>query len=297
LCPCCRRSSTKRPISDARAASQAQRAIEAPLALVKGAGDLATGVALSLHRAGFSVVMTELAQPIAIRLSVSFAQAIYEGSHEVEGIRGQRSDATGWPAVVKQGQVAIVVDPPAGILEHMSPAVVVDAIMAKRNRGTRRRDRSVVIALGPGFTAGAEVDAVIETERGHELGRIIREGEARVDTGVPGEIGGRSSDRVLRSPVDGRVSRAKDIGDMVQAGEVVMRVGDVPVRAPFDGCIRGLIHDGLTVASGMKIGDVDPRGQVRYTVTVSDKARAVGRAVLEAALTIGRERGLLHLAS
>lgn len=241
--------------------------------------------------------MTELEQPIAIRLSVSFAQAIYDGSHEVEGLRAQRSNGTGWPAVVKQGQVAVLVDPLASVLQRVTPTVVVDAIMAKRNSGTRRAEGSIVIALGPGFTAGAQVDAVVETERGHELGRIIREGQARADTGVPGEIGGRSSDRVLRSPADGRISRAKRIGDMVAAGEIMMLVGQVPVLAPFDGCIRGLIHDGLMVASGMKIADVDPRGQALYTATVSDKARAVGRAVLEAALTIGRERGLLRLAT
>ena len=239
--------------------------------------------------------MTELAQPVAIRLTVSFAQAIYEDSHEVDGVRARRSDKAGWPKVVRQGWVAVLVDPHASVLDHISPTVVVDAIMAKRNSGTRRRDGSIVIALGPGFTAGADADAVIETERGHELGRIIREGGAREDTGVPGEIGGRSSERVLRSPADGRVSSTKRIGNMVASGDVVMRVGEIPVLAPFDGCIRGLIHDGLTVSRGMKIGDVDPRGEARHAVTVSDKARAIGRAVLEAALMVGRELGLLRL--
>jgi len=177
----------------------------------------------------------------------------------------------------------------------MSPLVVVDAIMAKRNTGTTRRQHCAVIGLGPGLRAGDDVDAVIETERGHELGRIIREGTASQDSGVPGEIGGRGMERVLRAPADGTVVTMKVIGDLVKKGEPVTRVGEVMVAAPFDGCLRGLIHDGLFVRRGMKIGDVDPRGEVRYAATVSDKARALGRAVLEAALVIGREKGLLSL--
>ncbi len=265
------------------------------LALVKGAGDLATGVALSLHRAGFAVVMTELAQPIAIRLSVSFARAVYEGSCTVEGVRAEPVRVEEWPGVVAAGSVAVIVDPEARVLVRMSPVAIVDAIMAKRNLATRRREGSIVIGLGPGFHAGPDVDAVIETERGHELGRIIREGGAREDTGEPGEIGGRSADRVLRAPADGQVRTVKGIGDLVKAGEIIARVGDASVNAPFDGCLRGLIHDGLAVRRGMKIADVDPRAQARYASTVSDKARAVGRAVLEAILAIGRERGLLGL--
>ena len=152
-----------------------------------------------------------------------------------------------------------------------------------------------MIGLGPGFSAGADVDAVIETERGHELGRVIREGSAREDSGVPGEIGGRGAERVLRAPADGVVRTLKQIGVLVRKGDPVARVGETAVVAPFDGCLRGLIHDGLAVRRGMKIGDVDPRGETRYAATVSDKARAIGRAALEAALTICRERGLLRL--
>jgi xanthine dehydrogenase accessory factor len=239
--------------------------------------------------------MTELEQPSAIRLTVSFAQAVYDGSYSVEGVRAERSNAEGWKAIVARGCIAVLVDPAESVIAQMSPVLVVDAIMAKRDSGTRRREGSIVIALGPGFQAGADVDAVIETERGHELGRIIRDGRAAEDTGVPGEIGGRSAERVLRAPADGRVSNAKRIGDMVAAGEVITVVGEIPIIAPFDGCLRGLIHDGLTVRRGTKIGDVDPRSQARYTATVSDKARAIGRAALEAALMIGRERGLLRL--
>jgi xanthine dehydrogenase accessory factor len=175
--------------------------------------------------------------------------------------------------------------------------VIVDAIMAKSNLGTARVEGSVVIALGPGFVAGTEVDAVVETARGHELGRVIREGSARADTGAPGEIAGRSSERVLRAPHDGRVTLARNIGDLVAVGETVLRVGDTPVPAPFDGCLRGAISDQVLVTRGMKIGDVDPRGRPEFVHAVSDKARAVGRAALEAALAICRERGLLTLRS
>jgi len=237
--------------------------------------------------------MTELAQPVAIRRTVSFASAVYLGSHAVEGVQAELSDAAGWPAVVGAGRVAVLVDPRAAILPQAAPEAIVDAIMAKSNLGTARAAGSVVIALGPGFTAGRDADAVVETARGHELGRIIREGSARSNTGTPGEIDGKSSERVLRAPVDGRVTLLKRIGDIVEEGELILRVGDAPVIAPFGGCVRGLISEQVTVWRGMKIGDVDPRGQARFTVVVSDKARAVGRAALEAALVIGRERGLL----
>ncbi len=153
----------------------------------------------------------------------------------------------------------------------------------------------MVIALGPGFTAGRDVDAVIETARGHALGRIIREGSALADTGTPGEIGGKTAERVLRAPRDGRAIRARSIGDIVGKGEVVARVDGAPVIAPFDGCLRGLIHEEVIVRKGMKIGDVDPRGEASYAHAVSDKARAVGRAALEAALSIGRDRGIVRV--
>jgi xanthine dehydrogenase accessory factor len=262
---------------------------------VKGAGDLATGAALSLRAAGFEVIMTELPRPTAIRLTVSFAQAVYAGSHEVEGVRAVHATAESWPAVVASGNVAVVADPNCDILAHADAELVVDAIMAKSNTGTTRKEGAVVIALGPGFFAGRDADAVIETMRGHELGRIIREGCAAADTGTPGEIGGKTSDRVLRAPRDGKVTHTARIGDMVEKGQVVTRVEDQAVLAPFSGCLRGLISDTVRVHRGMKIGDVDPRGEARYVNEVSDKARAVGRAVLEAAVQIGRERGLFSL--
>jgi len=239
--------------------------------------------------------MTEIAQPTAIRLNVSFAKAIYDGSHSVEGVKAEHVSGNSWPGVASAGRVAVLVDPEPDALHGISPCLVVDAIMAKRNTGTHRRGNSIVIGLGPGFMAPGEVDAVIETQRGHELGRIIYEGPAQEDSGMPGEIGGRDAQRVLRAPADGSVVNLREIGSIVREGEPVARVGDLAVRAPFHGCLRGLIHDGLFVPKGLKIADVDPRGERKYASTVSDKARAVGRAVLEAALEIGRQRGLIEL--
>ena len=200
-----------------------------------------------------------------------------------------------WLAIVDGGNVAVLVDPAGAVLARAPAAVIVDAIMAKANTGTTRKSGAVVIALGPGFTAGADVDAVIETMRGHDLGRIIREGSASPNTGTPGDIGGRTSDRVLRAPRDGRVTHEKQIGEMVASGELVMRVQGQPVIAAIGGCLRGCISDKVLATAGMKIGDVDPRGEARFIHVVSDKARAVGRAALEAALAIGRERGILRV--
>jgi xanthine dehydrogenase accessory factor len=264
-------------------------------ALVKGAGDLASGVAVSLHRAGFRVVMTELDQPLAIRRGVCFAEAVYAGRMTVEGITAERTLPDDVERVTSLGRIAVVVDPGTVILARLCPDLLVDAVMAKRNLGTARGDAPLVIALGPGFRAGPDADAVIETERGHELGRVIREGAAREDTKVPGEIGGRTEERVLRAPAAGVVRALRAIGDAVAAGDVVLEVGGAAVRTPISGCLRGLAHDGVTAAAGMKVGDVDPRGDPRHAQIISDKARAVGRAVLEAALMIGRERGTLSL--
>lgn len=264
-------------------------------ALVRGAGDLATGVAISLHHAGFQVTMTELPEPTVIRRSVAFAEAVFRGSQTVEGVSAELATAESFLAVVRKGRIAVVADPEAKIRTSFQPDVVVDAILAKKNLGTTRNDAPIVIALGPGFRAGQDVDAVIETMRGHELGRVIFDGSAREDTGVPGEIGGRTRERVLKAPVAGRVFHARRIGDLVDEGEPLMRVEEVPVCAPFWGCLRGLIHDGITVPQGLKIGDLDPRGDSRYCEVVSDKARALGRAVLEAILILGREARLLQV--
>jgi len=239
--------------------------------------------------------MTEQAEPTVIRRTVSFAEAVFQGSQTVEGAVAELSRDDGVAGVLARGRIAVVVDPESEIRKSFAPDVVVDAILAKKNLGTTRSFAPVVIGLGPGFTAGSDVHAVIETMRGHELGRVLYEGSARPDTGVPGEIQGRTSERVLKAPGPGRVVLLKRIGDLVRKGETVMTVGSVPVTAALDGCVRGLIHEGLYVSSGLKIGDIDPRGQDSYAATISDKARTLGRAVLEAVLVLGRDRGIFLL--
>jgi xanthine dehydrogenase accessory factor len=265
--------------------------INFPLVVIRGAGDLASGIALRLHRAGFPVLMTEVAAPLAVRRTVSFAQAVFDGVCRVEEVTGRRCAIADAAAVTAAGEVAVIVDPAGETLHQLRPPVVVDAIMAKRNLGTRRADAPLVIALGPGFTAGADCHAVIETERGHNLGRVIWQGSAAPNTGEPGELPGvgRRGSRVLRAPVAGHVIGRCAIGDRVAQGAAVAIVQDgqggvQSVVAPFAGVLRGLIHPHVAVTAGMKIGDLDPRADVAYCFTVSDKSLAIGGGVLEAIL-------------
>ena len=263
------------------------RPADRPLALVKGAGDLATGVALRLYRAGFSIVMTEVPCPTAVRRTVAFSEAVYEGQVTVEGVRATLAgDVDGVRRVVEGEEVAIIVDPETVILRDLRPLLLVDAIVAKRNLGTSVGDAPAVVALGPGFLAGRDAHAVIETCRGHTLGRVITEGEALPNTGVPGEIGGRSADRVLRSPGDGVLRSDLRIGARVRANDVVARVDDIPVRAPLDGVLRGLLRPGSQVTRGMKLGDIDPRASCDHCDLASDKALAIAGGVLEAACAL-----------
>jgi len=257
---------------------------EAPLALVKGAGDLATGVALRLHRAGFRVVMTELARPTVVRRTVAFAEAVYDGEAVVEDVRAVRTGhGDGIAPVLDRGEIPVLVDPEARVRTMLAPELVVDAIMAKRNTGTRIGDAPAVIALGPGFAAGVDVHAVVETMRGHSLGRVITEGAAVANTGVPGEVGGAAAERVLRAPRGGVFTGSSHIGDHVARGDVLGRVDDVEVAATLDGIVRGLLRSGLPVTRGYKLGDIDPRATPDHCHLVSDKALAVGGGVLEAA--------------
>jgi xanthine dehydrogenase accessory factor len=258
---------------------------EGTLVVIKGGGDLATGVAHRLHRVGMPVVVTELAQPTVIRRAVALASAVYEGQVELEGLvaRLVESDEE-IRAALAAGQVPVVVDPRADVITRLCPTVVVDAIMAKRNTGTRITDAPIVIGLGPGFTAGVDVHAVIETNRGHYLGRVILSGGAEPHTGVPGPTAGFSTERVLRAPCEGTFVGKRRIGDLVEAGDAVASVAEQPVLARISGVLRGLLADGLSVRAGMKVGDIDPRGVREHCFTVSDKARAIGGGVLEAIL-------------
>ena len=253
--------------------------------VVKGAGDLASGVILRLHRAGFRIVATELEQPTTVRRTVAFSEAVYSGETAVENVRARRiAHREEIPQTWSEDIIPVLVDPGSDIVRTLQPAIVVDAIMAKRNLGTHLRDAQVVIGLGPGFTAGVDVHAVVETNRGHYLGRVLWQGSAEPNTGVPGQINGQSTERLLRAPCSGVLQANKVIGDRVEAGEVVGGVGDKPVEAGISGVLRGMLHPGLPVYPGMKIGDVDPRATRAHCFTVSDKSLAVGGGVLEAAL-------------
>ncbi len=255
-----------------------------PRAMIKGAGDLATGVAVRLRRSGFAVVMTEVERPTVVRRTVAFAEAVYEGRVVVEGIEGVRAGDEGEvERALAREAIPVVVDPLALGLRRIDPLLLVDAIVAKRNLGTSISDAPAVVALGPGFVAGRDAHAVIETMRGHRLGRVIVAGEALPNTGVPGEVGGASSERVIRAPAVGVFCGALEIGDHVSVDEIVGYVGDVPVRSPLEGMLRGLLHSGLDVTTGFKLGDVDPRAGGEECHLVSDKAMAVAGGVLEAA--------------
>ncbi|WP_245695008.1 selenium-dependent molybdenum cofactor biosynthesis protein YqeB [Desulforhopalus singaporensis] len=253
----------------------------------KGAGEMASGVAVRLQRAGFRrIVMLELDAPVAVRRHVSFCEAVYDGSCMVEDIAGVVADS---PESMEKawgnGQVAVVVDPGWELLGKVGPDVVIDATLAKKNLGTTVDEAPLVVGLGPGFTAPIDVHRVIETNRGHDLGRIIAKGSAEPNTGIPGNIGGYTVERVLRAPADGKFSSLCTIGDQVKRGEGIGEVDGTIVVAPIDGVLRGLIRSGTAVKSGLKIGDIDPRGKVEYCRTVSEKSRAIGGAVLEAILS------------
>ena len=257
------------------------------LVLIKGAGDLASGVAVRLHRAGLRVVMTDLPRPTAIRRAVSFCRVISDGEAVVEDVRARFApDAKQAMKIAADGQIAVLADPEAGCLAALRPAVLVDAILAKRNTGTAITDAPAVVALGPGFTAGLDCHAVVETMRGHDLGRVYYRGHAAENTGVPGDIGGYTSQRILRAPCGGVFHTVVEIGTVVRAGEVIATVNGEPVAAAIGGVVRGILPDGTPVAAGMKSGDVDPRGVVESCYTVSDKARAIGGGVLEAVLKL-----------
>lgn len=266
------------------------------LVLVKGAGDLATGVAHRLFRCGFQVVMTEIAQPCVVRRSASFAEAIYEGVHEVEGVTSRRArNVAETVAILKRGEIPVLVDPGADCKHWLNPGAVVDAIMAKKNTGTRITDAPVVVGLGPGIVAGIDVHAVVETNRGHNLGRVIMDGCAEPNTGIPGGIDGFSTERLLKAPTDGVFLSCVDIGATVTAGDILGYIGNKPVKAGLTGVVRGLLKGGLKVSRGLKIGDIDPRGGTDHCYTISDKARAIAGGVLEVILWLGKDRGLLGL--
>lgn len=262
---------------------------------VKGGGDLGTGVAWRLHRCGFRVMVIEIPRPTVIRRAVAFASAVFEGVITVEDVLARLvQDNAGVRKCWSAGEVPVFVEPDEAALQRLSFDNVVDAVMAKKNTGTCLGDAPVVVALGPGFSPGVDCHAVVETNRGHNLGRVLLAGTAEPDTGVPGTVGQESKRRVLRAPAQGIIRAMVTIGDRVQTGDTVALVDGEPVRSHLDGVVRGLLHDGLCVSAGMKVGDIDPRGVVSHCFTISDKALAVGGGVLEAIMFLyrnGERRG------
>ena len=254
--------------------------------LIRGAGEQASGVAHRLFVSGFNICLVETSSPLAVRRMVSFCEAVYDREKIVEGVAAVRINE---PAEVfsvwEEEKLPLLVDPENNIKNFLKPHVLVDAILAKRNVGTKITDAPLVIALGPGFTAGKDVHVVVETNRGHDLGRLIFEGEAEPNTGVPGVIAGFGAERVLRAPQDGVFRVCKNIGDMVAANEIVAHVEGEPVKANISGVIRGLLRDGTKVTRGLKAGDIDPRGEQSYCTRISEKARSLGGSVLEAILS------------
>ena len=255
------------------------------LALIRGAGDLATGIALRLWRSGIRVVLTDLERPTAIRRTVAFSEAIVHGETTVEDVIARpAANADEARALLTQGIIPVLADPGCACREALAPDALVDAILAKRNLGTRITDAPVVVGVGPGFTAGEDCHAVVETMRGHTLGRVIRSGPAIPNTNIPGLIGGFAGERVLRAPDDGVFHQLHEIGDLVEAGETVGEVNGKPMACTISGVLRGILADGTPVFKGMKSGDVDPRAQVENCYTASDKAIAIGGGVLQAIL-------------
>jgi xanthine dehydrogenase accessory factor len=254
--------------------------------VILGGGDLASGVIYRLHRAGFPVIVTELPVPLLVRRTVSYGAAVFEGEITVDGLTARLvTEPDMAHQTLTAGEIPVLIDEHGTHLQALQPTVVVDARMAKRNLGITIQAAPLVIALGPGFTAGADVHAVIETNRGHNLGRVIWQGTAEPDTGTPGSVKGKTFSRVLRAPLAGHVCARFGIGDRIREGDLIAEVSGAPIFAPFDGVLRGIIHERVAVMAGMKVGDLDPRSDQSGSFTISDKALAVGGGVLEAVLS------------
>ena len=256
------------------------------LTVIKGAGDIASGIALRLKHAKFDVVMTDIERPMAIRRTVCFSQAIVNGTAQVEDVKAEKANnAEEIKKILSMGNIAVIADEKAEIIKVLKPEAVVDAILAKENLGTKIDDAPIVIGVGPGFTAGVDCHAVKETKRGHDLGRVIKNGSAAANTGVPGNIGGYTTERIIRAVKDGVFDPVCEIGDTVKEGQTVAYIDGEAVKCSIGGVLRGILTKGTPVYKGMKSGDVDPRCVKEHCYTVSDKALAVGGGVLEAILS------------
>ena len=268
------------------------------LIIVRGGGDLATGTIYKLYKCGFPVLILEVAKPSAIRRNVAFSEAVYEGQQTVEQVTCYRADSIEQAmTLLAEGKLAVLVDPKGTAISQLAPMAVVDAILAKKNLGTHKAMAPITVALGPGFAAGQDVDAVIETQRGHNLGRVLWSGCAAPNTGIPGIIGGFGKERVHYSPAEGILRNVCKITDTVRKGQIIAQVetetGLVPITASLDGLLRGLIRDGYPVTKGFKMADIDPRTEeYENCFTISDKARGIAGGVVEAILQLKGARGL-----
>lgn len=251
--------------------------------IVRGGGDIATGTIYRLHQCGYAVLILETDKPTAIRRKVAFCEAVYDGTATVEDVCCRRVEnieqcRLAWEA----DEIPLMVDPRGEMIEQLHPEVVIDGILAKKNLGTNRRMAPLTIALGPGFCAGVDVNYVIETMRGHRLARIIDQGYAIPNTGIPGIIGGYGAERVIHAPASGEIRVHSQIGDVVEKGQTLAMIGDVRVTASLTGVLRGIIRDGFMVSKGLKIADIDPRKEQKQNCdTISDKARCIAGSVLE----------------
>ena len=254
--------------------------------LIRGGGDLASGIAYRLHKAGLKVLITEIARPLSVRRKVSFCEAVYDDEITIEGITGRLATPETILSILDDGEIPVLVDPDLTILNSQLPiSVLVDATLRKRPPETGLDTVKLSIGIGPGFTAAKDVHAVIESNRGHTLGRVYWQGSALADTGIPEQVLGIRAERVLRAPADGKLIAHGDIGDHFDKGDTIAEVNDSPLKAPFNGSLRGLIRPGLIVKKGLKIGDLDPRDDPRYCTLISDKSLALGGSVLEAILS------------
>lgn len=251
--------------------------------LIKGAGDLATGIAYRLKKSGFDIVMTEINKPTTVRRTVAFSQAVFDNEIVIEGIKGVKvNNINEIYEKIKEGNIPIIIDENAEVIKELKPDVVVDAIISKKNLGTSIEDAPIVIGVGPGFEAKVDCHLVVETKRGHYLGKVIEEGSAIPNTGVPGDIGGYTKERIIRASSNGKINPVVEIGDFVKKGDVVAYIDGVEVLAEIDGIVRGMLQEGIEVFKGMKSGDIDPRCEKDHCFTISDKARSIGGGVLEA---------------
>ncbi|MDU2122562.1 MAG: selenium-dependent molybdenum cofactor biosynthesis protein YqeB [Clostridium celatum] len=263
------------------------------MVLIKGAGDLATGIAYRLKKSGFDIVMTEIHKPTTVRRTVAFSQAVFDNEIAIEGIKGVKvNNINEIYEEIREGNIPIIIDEKAEIIKELRPDVVVDAIIAKKNLGTSIEDAPIVIGVGPGFEAKVDCHLVVETKRGHYLGKVIEEGSAIPNTGVPGNIGGYTKERIIRASSNGKIKPVVAIGDFVKKGDIVAYIDGVEVLAEIDGIVRGMLQEGIEVFKGMKSGDIDPRCEKDHCFTISDKARSIGGGVLEAIMYMNNNLNL-----